>query len=219
MKFRKNQLQHLISQNTLTVVKWLETRNPIQAEHAIYVSYAVLRTAVPAQDSLRGKLFISAHNLSRIYRKKGRFSALLNIPTLQMVNSWSFQPFWAALSSFGFRAMASYSSLQAAFLPPACPRKYQTGTWHISVSSIIKSHLSLYLAHTNRQISKTQSCYLPLGQRALLGDWLLLMAQYLHSSSGTQGQCHLNLFKQDVTSLVLLFRFPFHRERNYLYCK
>lgn len=137
------------------------------------------------------------------------------------MNLQCFQPFWAALSSFSFRVMASYNSLQAAFLSPACPRKYQNDTWHISASSTVYYQSSfIIVSGVYSQFSlKTQSCYLPLGQKALLGDWLVLMAQYLHSSSDTEGQCHLNFFKQDVTSLVLLFRFPFHRECNYLYCK
>lgn len=155
MKFRKNQLRHLISQNTLDSCEMVRNKKSHTSRacdlRCTWYVYAVLRTAVPSQDSLRGKLFISAHNLSRIYRKKGPFSALLNIPTWQTVHLQCFQPFWAALSSFSFRVMASYNSLQAAFLPPACPRKYQIpipGTSQLPVQSIIKAHLSLYLAHT-----------------------------------------------------------------------
>lgn len=141
---------------------------------------AALRTW-PTQDSLRCKLFISAHNLSRIYTKRWQFSALLNSPTGQTGDStWSsqnFHPFWPALSSFGFRVMASYNSLQAAFLPSGqwAPgnKKMVPGTFQLSEQTIIKSHLLLYLEQTNGQIlPKTQSCYVPLRQNALLGEWL-----------------------------------------------
>lgn len=179
MKFRANQLQRLISQNTRD-------------------SCGVVRE-VPYQQSTWFTLRLvglCSFKESCTSTRATSMQALLVTSSEFIQREGSSRLRWALLQGRQgtlrcFRVMVSYSALQAAFLPQGqCApgnAKLVSGTFPLPEQTIIKSHLLLDLQiHTGQSCQRHNPVTFP-GDRmpSWVTGWLVTVAQYLscHSDS------------------------------------